>query len=114
MIEVHQGDIIVVDAESHAGREMGGHNVVEGNIRRHFLVVSRYEYNRRSNLVCGLAITHKHVDFESGTNGDALLLQLLTYDFVARNGKVIGHIHDEGQLNRIIKQVSNIFSKEIG
>ena len=28
MIEVHQGDIIVVDAESHAGREMGGHNVV--------------------------------------------------------------------------------------
>ena len=123
MIEVHQGDIIVVDAESHAGREMGGHNVVEGNIRRHFLVVSRYEYNRRSNLVCGLAITHKHidspfrfpiVDFESGTNGDALLLQLLTYNFVARNSKVIGHIHDESQLNRIIKQVSNIFSKEIG
>lgn len=72
---------------------------------------------------CGLAITHKYddspfrfpiADFESGTNGDALLLQLLTYDFVARNGKVIGHIHDEGQLNRIIKQVSNIFSKEIG
>lgn len=113
----------IFDVEPHAGREMGGHNVVEGNIRRHFLVVSRYEYNRRSNLVCGLAITHKHVDspfrflivdFESGTNGDALLLQLLTYDFVARNGKVIGHIHDECQLNRIIKQVSNIFSKEIG
>ena len=81
---------------------------------------------------CGLAITHKSIiaiithkyddspfrfpiaDFESGTNGDALLLQLLTYDFVARNGKIIGHIHDKGQLNRIIKQVSNIFSKEIG
>ena len=47
MIEVHQGDIIIVDAESYVEREMGGHNVVEGNIRRHFLVVSRYEYNRR-------------------------------------------------------------------
>ena len=45
------------------------------------------------------------VDFESGTNGDALLLQLLTYDFVARNGKVIGHIHDEGQLNRECQEV---------
>lgn len=121
MIEIHQGDIIVVDAEPHTRHEMGGHDPKQGNIRRHFLVVSRYEYNRRARLVCGLAITHNHVespfrfpivDFESGTNGDALLLQLLTYDFVARNGKVIGHLHDKGQLSRIIDQVGNIFAKE--
>lgn len=121
MIEIHQGDIVVVDAEPHAGKEMRGHDPETKNIRRHFLVVSRYEYNQRSKLFCGLALTHKHVespfrfpivDFESGTNGDALLLQLLTYDFVTRNGRVIGHIHDQSQLNKIIKQVENIFSKE--
>ena len=55
MIEIHQGDIIVVDAEPHAG-----YDPKQGNIRRHFLVVSRYEYNRRARLVCGLAITHNH------------------------------------------------------
>ena len=122
MIDIHQGDIVVVDAEPHAGHEMGGHDPANNNIRRHFLVVSRHEYNKRSKMICGLAITHKHVDspfrfpiidFESGTNGDALLLQLLTYDFVARNGKVIGHIHDQGQLRKIVQQVRNIFDLEL-
>ncbi|WP_338088548.1 type II toxin-antitoxin system PemK/MazF family toxin [Limosilactobacillus ingluviei] len=92
-----------------------------GWLTHHFLVVSRYEYNKRSGLVCGLALTHKHVnspsrfpivDFENGTNGDALLLQLLTYDFIARNGKIIGHIHDRRQFSKILIQVQNIFNIE--
>ena len=78
-VNVHQGDIIMVDAEPHADHEMGGHNPKEGNIRRRFLVVSRYQYMKKSGLVVGLAITHKHIannpfrfhvlDFSSNTNG---------------------------------------------
>lgn len=121
MIDVHQGDIIIIDAEPHAGHEMGGHDPQKGNIRRRFSIVSRDVYNARSGLVIGLALTHVHredpfrfpvVDFASRTNGDALLLQLLSYDFLARKGKVIGHIHDVAQFENILTQVQNIFKKE--
>ncbi|WP_302051009.1 hypothetical protein [Lactobacillus helveticus] len=43
----------MIDAEPHAGHEMGGHNPEEGNIRRRYLVVSRYQYNAKSGLVVG-------------------------------------------------------------
>jgi len=33
-----KGDIIIADAEPHAGHEMGGHNPKKGNIRRHYVV----------------------------------------------------------------------------
>ena len=114
MISIHQGDLTI--AEPHAG-----HDPSTGNIRRHFLVVSNHSYNQRSGLVCGLAITHIHrespyrfpiMDFASGTNGDVLLLQLLSTDFVARHGKVIGHIRDQHQLQVILNQVRHIFDKE--
>lgn len=118
---MHQGDIIMIDAEPHAGHEMGGHDPENGNIRRRYLVVSRKEYNNKSGLVIGLAITHVHrdspfrfpiVDFESGTNGDALLLQLLSYDFLARHGKVIGQIRKSKGFDELLEQVGNIFTKE--
>lgn len=121
MINVHQGDIIMIDAEPHAGHEMGGHDPKSGNIRRRYLVVSHSEYNSKSGLVVGLAITHVHrdspfrfpiVDFESGTNGDALLLQLLSYDFVARHGKIIGHLRQSREFDILLEQVRNIFIKE--
>lgn len=117
MLNVHQGDLIVVDA----GHEMGGHNPDDNNIRRPFLVMSRNSYSDKSGLVIGLAITHVHrdspfrfsiVDFDSKINGDALLLQLLSYDFLARHGKVIGHIHSERQFKSILSQVQNIFAVE--
>lgn len=91
MLNVHQGDLIMIDDEPHAGHEMGGHNPNSNNIRRPFLVMSRSSYCNRSGLVVGLAITHIHrnspfrfsiVDFESKITGDALLLQLLSYDFL--------------------------------
>jgi len=121
MLDVHQGDLIVIDAEPHAGHEMGGHDPQNNNIRRPFLVMSRNAYSEKSGLVIGLAITHIHrespfrfsiVDFESGINGDALLLQLLSYDFLARHGEVIGHIHTQRQFKNILRQVQNIFSEE--
>lgn len=111
----------MIDAEPHAGHEMGGHNPSNHNIRRPFLVMSRSSYSNRSGLVVALAITHFHrdspfrfsiVDFESKINGDALLLQLLSYDFLARHGKVIGHIHSERQFKVILNQVQNILAEE--
>lgn len=121
MIKVSQGDIIMIDAEPHAGHEMGGHNPEKGNIRRRYLVVSRSQYNSKSGLVIGLAITHIHrdspyrfpvVDFASKTNGDALLFQLLSYDFLARHGEIIGHISASSEFDNILDQVRNIFKKE--
>lgn len=121
MLNVHQGDLILIDAEPHAGHEMGGHDPQKDNIRRPFLVMSRNNYSNKSGLVVGLAITHIHrespfrfsvVDFESKINGDALLLQLLSYDFLARHGEVIGHIHTQRQFKKILSQVQNIFTEE--
>ncbi|TGY11244.1 type II toxin-antitoxin system PemK/MazF family toxin [Lactobacillus intestinalis] len=112
----------MVDAEPHAGHEMGGHNPEQDNIRRRFLVVSRHQYIKKSGLVIGLAITHNHIqndpfrfyvlDYSSKTNGDALLFQMLTYDFIARHGKVIGHIQPSTKFDNLLKQVQNIFLKE--
>lgn len=121
MLNVHQGDLIMIDAEPHASHEMGGHNPENNNIRRPFLVMSRAGYSDKSGLVVGLAITHIHrdspfrfsiIDFESKIDGDTLLLQLLSYDFLARHGKIIGHIHSERQFKSILKQVQNIFVDE--
>jgi mRNA interferase MazF len=67
-----------------------------------------------------LAITHRHrdspfrfpiVDIQSQINGDALLLQLLSYDFVARHGNVVGHLNNQRQLDFVLEQVRNIFKK---
>lgn len=121
MVDVHQGDLILIDAEPHAGHEMGGHNPGESNIRRPFLVMSRSDYSRKSGLVIGIAITHVHrespfrfpiIDFASKINGDGLLLQLLAYDFLARHGKVIGHIHNNRQFKMILTRVQEIFAEE--
>ena len=121
-IDVHQGDIIMLDAEPHAGHEMGGHDPEKGNIRRRYLVVSRHAYTKKSGLVIGLAITHNHItddpfrfyvlDYASHTNGDALLFQMLSYDFIARHGKIIGHIKESTEFDNLLQQVRNIFSKE--
>jgi len=121
MLDVHQGDLIFIDAEPHAGHEIGGHDLEKNNIRRPFLVMSRSSYSNKSGLVIGLAITHVHrespfrfsiVDFESQINGDALLLQLLSYDFLARHGEVVGHIHSQRQFKSILDQVRNVFEEE--
>lgn len=119
---VHQGDIIMIDAEPHAGHEMGGHDPAKGNIRRRYLVVSQAAYNLKSGMIVGLAITHKHIphdpfrfyvlDFSSGTNGDALLLQLLSYDFIARHGKVIGHLPPSSEFDNLLSKIRSIFLKE--
>ena len=41
-----------------------------------------------------------------------ILFQMLTYDFIARHGKVIGHIQPSTKFDNLLKQVQNIFLKE--
>jgi len=83
-----------------------------------FLLMSRSNYSSKSGLVIGLAITHVHrdspfrfsiVDFESKINGDVLLLQLLSYYFLARHGGTVGHIRSQKQFKSILDQVRNVF-----
>ncbi|CDI61241.1 toxin-antitoxin system, toxin component, MazF family [Lactobacillus helveticus DSM 20075 = CGMCC 1.1877] len=69
-----------------------------------------------------VAIIHNHidnnpfrfyvVDYPSHTNGDTLLFQMSSYDFVARHGQVIGHVKDSTEFDNLLNQVQNIFLKE--
>jgi mRNA interferase MazF len=36
MVKIRQGDIVYLDADPHAGHEMGGHSPATGNVRRLF------------------------------------------------------------------------------
>lgn len=53
------------------------------------------------------------IDFQNGINGDALLLQLLSYDFIARHGEIIGQIYTQKQFRKILCQMQNIFAAEV-
>lgn len=99
-----QGDIVMCDAEPHAGHEIGGHNPSKGNIRRPFLVLSNNNFNRATHLVHLMAITHVHRsspfrlpidDYANKINGDLLLYETPEYSFEARHGKILGHISDK-------------------
>ena len=52
-----KGDIIIADAEPHAGHEMGGRNPKKGNIRRHYVVMSTSAYNEATHMFIGMPIT---------------------------------------------------------
>ncbi|AKP67312.1 type II toxin-antitoxin system PemK/MazF family toxin [Companilactobacillus ginsenosidimutans] len=100
-----QGDVIIIDAEPHAGRESGGHDVESGNIRRHMVVMSSDDYNRRTGLVLALPITTSDRASGSpayypilipggrnGVKGYVFLWQLQNYDYIARHGRVVNRI----------------------
>lgn len=121
MQEIHQGDIIIIDAEPHAGKEIGGHNPKQGNIRRPFIVLSNYNYNRLTHLVQVMPITHVHkesplrlriVDYATKINGDVLTHQLPMYSFEARHGEVIGHLNDTAMLRELLRRTRNMFEEE--
>jgi mRNA interferase MazF len=113
-----QGDIVVVDAEPHAGREMGGHAPREGNVRRHYVVLSGTPYNNNVGMIIGMPITTS-VRYEGNprylpilimagidsVKGYVVTWQLQNFDFEARNGKIIGQAS-----SKMIKKLKFIVS----
>lgn len=97
-----QGDIITIDAEPHSGKEYGGHDARNNNIRRHMVVISNSAYNKHTGMIIGMPITtssrYKNderfkpiliPDRENGVKGYICLWQCQNYDFVHRNGKIV-------------------------
>lgn len=108
MIYPKKGDVIVANAEPHAGHEMGGHNPLKGNIRRHYVVMSATEYNKATHMFLGMPITTSNYANNArympilinGANGDGVkgyisLWQLQNFDYDARNGKIVNHVSDK-------------------
>ena len=118
-----QGDIIIINAEPHAGHEWGGHNTAKGNIERHMLIVSATPYNRSSGFIVGMPIKtsdkykndehYKPIlvmgDTGTGVKGYVCLYQILNYDYSARKGRVINHVTNR-YLDEIMSFVKAIFN----
>lgn len=98
-----QGDIIVLDFDHHTGHEMGGHTT--SHLRRPAVVVSNAQYNRLTGFVVVMPITHGTSQIQKGfepildpssrTNGYIVTWQTPNYDYVARNGAIIGQVPDK-------------------
>lgn len=110
MILPKKGDIIVADAEPHAGHEMGGHDPKKGNVRRHYVVMSSDDYNIATRMFIGMPITttdHENnprylpilINGSNGTGvkGYIVLWQLQNFDYVARNGKIVNAVSRKTQ-----------------
>ena len=121
MIFPKQGDVVVVDAEPHAGHEMGGHNPRSGNIRRHYVVVSSTAYNSATHMFVGMPITTTNRSGNArylpllingskrdGVKGYVVLWQLQNFDYEARRGEVVNSV-SPAVLNRLLTQVKDIF-----
>lgn len=100
-----QGDIITIDAEPHSGKEYGGHDASNKNIRRHMVVISNSAYNEHTGMIIGMPITTSSKykndkrfkpilipDRENGVKGYICLWQCQNYDYVHRNGKIVNHV----------------------
>lgn len=100
-----KGDIIIADAEPHAGHEMGGHNPKVGNIRRHYVVMSTTDYNGATGMLIALPVTTANYVNNprympiliNGVNGASVkgyvvLWQLQNFNFKARNGVIVNHV----------------------
>lgn len=121
MIFPKQGDVVVVDAEPHAGHEMGGHNPRSGNIRRHYVVVSSTAYNSATHMFVGMPVTTINRSGNArylpllingskrdGVKGYVVLWQLQNFYYEARRGKVVNSV-SPAVLNRLLTQVKDIF-----
>ncbi|MFD1471955.1 type II toxin-antitoxin system PemK/MazF family toxin [Companilactobacillus mishanensis] len=116
-----QGDIIFIDSEPHARHEYGGHDPQSGNIQRPMIVLSSDAYNVQSGMVSGMVITstdypnqpahlyEKIIDVSSGVKGTIVKWYLPSYDYTARNGRIIGQIN-KSHLGSLLKDVRNIYS----
>lgn len=104
-----QRDVVVIDAETHSGREYGGHNKQAGNIRRHMVIMSSSSYTQATGMILGMPITtaEKYANnpryfpillnsgSENGVKGYIALWQLQNYDFNSRNGKIVNQIPEQ-------------------
>lgn len=72
-----KGDIIIADAELHAGHEMGGHNPKKGNIRRHYVVMSTSAYNEATHIFIGMLITS--TNYANNSLSEKMIKQLQQY-----------------------------------
>lgn len=117
----HQGDIVYADAEPHKGTEIGGHNPQEGNIRRPFIVISNYKFNRLSKLSLCYPVTHNFydnrfgyipfIDNDSKIKGSIILIKPVFYDLNQRNAKIVGHLNNDKLLDQLIAAMKNILKK---
>ncbi|MFL2029687.1 type II toxin-antitoxin system PemK/MazF family toxin [Loigolactobacillus zhaoyuanensis] len=113
-----QGDFVWLDAEPHAGHEIGGHDPAKQNIARPFLVVSTTEFNQNTPFVQVMPITHtlreddplmmQIIDSALQITGMVLFAQLKGYDYQARHGAIIGHCRPN-VLKAALKVISNIY-----
>lgn len=101
-----KGDVIVLNAEPHSGKEFGGHNESSGNVRRHMIVMSSDAYNRATGMVLAMPITTSERrrnqpgyypiliigGNSNGVKGFVALWQLQNFDFKSRNGKIVNKI----------------------
>lgn len=112
----HQGDLIWINAEPHAGHEYGGHDIEQHNIRRPMLVVSSDIYNQRTGMIVGFPITSqapanlftKIAVNTDNIHGYIITSNLLGYDYVARQGEIIGPVNAEIK-NHALSYVKSIF-----
>lgn len=124
MILPNKGDIVIVDAEPHAGHEMGGHDPSTNNIRRHYVVMSTSSYNYATKMFIGLPITTADYSNNprympilvngadgSGVKGYVVLWQLQNFDFIARNGKVVNHLNQK-KIDQLQRYVDDMVGSE--
>lgn len=96
-----QGDLIWINSEPHAGHESGAHDAATGNTFRPMLVISDAAYNQRTEMIVGFPITHTtriREPFQFTLTGHkiedhVILIGLLGYDYLARNGKIVDHVN---------------------
>lgn len=101
----HKGDVIIADAEPHAGHEMGGHNPQQNNIRRHYVVMSTSAYNEATKMFIGMPITMSNYQNNprylpilingsggTGVKGFVVLWQLQYFYYQARNGRIVNRV----------------------
>lgn len=115
---VEQGSIIWIDSEPHAGHEFGGHDPANGNIRRPMVVLSNTDYNKHTEYVIGMLVTHKFFQDRrlylpillpgSNTKGSIIMWQIYCYDYRARHGQVTGKVSDK-DLKFLINNMKNLF-----
>ncbi|MCI2170123.1 type II toxin-antitoxin system PemK/MazF family toxin [Schleiferilactobacillus perolens] len=115
-----QGDVIKIDAEPHVGREMGGRSPETGNNQRSMIVWTNSGYNAKTQLVGGMMVStgdyakrtpHLAIRNEPDSHiyGNIVTWQVISYDFVKRHGRIVGHVSD-GLLRTLLTKVHQIYS----
>lgn len=115
-----KGDIVVIDAEPHSGKEFGGHDKLSGNVRRHMVVMSSKEYNSSTGMILAMPITTSEryknqpgyypiliLGGKNGVKGYIALWQLQNFDFESRNGTIVNKINQQ-QYNDLIPYVKDM------